>query len=156
MPLRTDIKKVMVIGSGPIIIGQAAEFDYSGSQACKSLREEGFQTVLVNSNPATIQTDPDTADIIYIEPLVPGTLAKIIEKERPDGILPSMGGQTGLNLVSELSDRGALDGRVLGLLGRTHRRDRFERGAAPGFRRCDDALLRVRPGPRPGQWPSFP
>jgi carbamoyl-phosphate synthase large subunit len=109
MPLRTDIKKVMVIGSGPIIIGQAAEFDYSGSQACKSLREEGYETILVNSNPATIQTDPDTADVVYVEPLVPGILEKIIEKERPDGILPSMGGQTGLNLVSELSDLGVLD-----------------------------------------------
>jgi carbamoyl-phosphate synthase large subunit len=109
MPLRTDIKKVMVIGSGPIIIGQAAEFDYSGSQACKSLREEGYETILVNSNPATIQTDPDTADVVYVEPLAPGILEKIIEKERPDGILPSMGGQTGLNLVSELSDLGVLD-----------------------------------------------
>jgi carbamoyl-phosphate synthase large subunit len=102
MPLRTDIKKIMVIGSGPIVIGQAAEFDYSGSQACKSLREEGYETVLVNSNPATIQTDPDTADVVYIEPLTPEILGKIIEKERPDGILPSMGGQTGLNLVAKL------------------------------------------------------
>jgi carbamoyl-phosphate synthase large subunit len=107
----------MVTGSGPIIIGQAAEFDYSGSQACKSLREEGYQTVLVNSNPATIQTDPDTADVVYIEPLTSEILEKIIEKERPDGILPSMGGQTGLNLVSELSDLGVLekyDVKVLG------------------------------------------
>jgi carbamoyl-phosphate synthase large subunit len=99
----------MVIGSGPIVIGQAAEFDYSGSQACKSLREEGYEVVLVNSNPATIQTDPDTADVVYVEPLVPEILSKIIEKERPDGILPSMGGQTGLNLVSELSDQGILE-----------------------------------------------
>jgi carbamoyl-phosphate synthase large subunit len=117
MPLRTDIKKIMVIGSGPIVIGQAAEFDYSGSQACKSLREEGYETVLVNSNPATIQTDPDTADVVYVEPLAPEILGKIIEKERPDGILPSMGGQTGLNLVSELSDLGILkrfDVKVLG------------------------------------------
>ncbi|MHC4687164.1 MAG: carbamoyl-phosphate synthase (glutamine-hydrolyzing) large subunit, partial [Planctomycetota bacterium] len=109
MPLRTDIKKIMVIGSGPIVIGQAAEFDYSGSQACKSLREEGYETVLVNSNPATIQTDPDTADVVYIEPLTPEILGKIIEKERPDGILPSMGGQTGLNLVAKLADQGVLD-----------------------------------------------
>ncbi|RMF90869.1 MAG: carbamoyl-phosphate synthase large subunit, partial [Methanobacteriota archaeon] len=117
MPLRSDIRKVMVIGSGPIVIGQAAEFDYSGSQAVKSLREEGFETVLVNSNPATIQTDPDTADTVYVEPLTPGILEKIIEKERPDGILPSMGGQTGLNLVSELADLGVLekyDVKVLG------------------------------------------
>jgi carbamoyl-phosphate synthase large subunit len=99
----------MVIGSGPIIIGQAAEFDYSGSQACKSLREEGYETVLVNSNPATIQTDPDTADVVYVEPLTPKIVGKIIEKERPDGILPSMGGQTGLNLVSELADSEVLE-----------------------------------------------
>jgi carbamoyl-phosphate synthase large subunit len=117
MPLRSDIKKVMVTGSGPIIIGQAAEFDYSGSQACKSLREEGYETVLVNSNPATIQTDPDTADVVYIEPLVPEILEKIIEKERPDGILPSMGGQTGLNLVSELSDLGVLEKYGVKVLG---------------------------------------
>ncbi len=117
MPLRSDIKKVMIIGSGPIVIGQAAEFDYSGSQACKSLREEGYSTVLVNSNPATIQTDPDTADVVYVEPLTPGILEKIIEKERPDGILPSMGGQTGLNLVSELSDLGVLEKYSVKVLG---------------------------------------
>jgi carbamoyl-phosphate synthase large subunit len=109
MPLRSDIKKVMVIGSGPIVIGQAAEFDYSGTQAVKSLREEGYETVLVNSNPATIQTDPDTADVVYVEPLTPEIVEKIIEEEKPDGILPSMGGQTGLNLVSELADLGTLE-----------------------------------------------
>ncbi|MDP2728039.1 MAG: carbamoyl-phosphate synthase large subunit, partial [Dehalococcoidia bacterium] len=117
MPKRTDIRKIMVIGSGPIIIGQAAEFDYSGSQACKSLREEGYQVVLVNSNPATIQTDREIADIIYIEPLTPEIVAKIIEKERPDGLLPTMGGQTGLNLAAKLAEMGALDKynvRVLG------------------------------------------
>ncbi|HLE02327.1 MAG TPA: carbamoyl phosphate synthase large subunit, partial [Dehalococcoidia bacterium] len=109
MPRRTDIKKIMVIGSGPIVIGQAAEFDYSGSQACKSLREEGYQVVLVNSNPATIQTDREIADIIYIEPLTPEIVARIIEKERPDGFLPTMGGQTGLNLASKLAEMGVLD-----------------------------------------------
>ncbi len=108
MPKRKDLQKIMVIGAGPIIIGQAAEFDYSGSQACKSLREEGYTVVLVNSNPATIQTDEEIADIIYIEPLIPEMLAKIIEKERPDGLLPSMGGQTGLNLVAQLADMGTL------------------------------------------------
>jgi len=117
MSKRKDLQKIMVIGAGPIIIGQAAEFDYSGSQACKSLREEGYTVVLVNSNPATIQTDEEIADIIYIEPLIPEMLAKIIEKERPDGLLPSMGGQTGLNLVAQLSDLGTLkefDVEVLG------------------------------------------
>ncbi|MBW2989700.1 carbamoyl-phosphate synthase large subunit [Candidatus Woesearchaeota archaeon] len=108
MPKRTDIKKIMVIGSGPIIIGQAAEFDYSGCQACKALREEGYSVVLVNSNPATIMTDPDMADKIYIEPLTPDVLAEIIRKEKPDGLLPTMGGQTGLNLAVALSKKGVL------------------------------------------------
>ena len=109
MPKREDISKIMVIGSGPIIIGQAAEFDYSGSQACKALREEGYEVVLVNSNPATIQTDKEIADIIYVEPLVPEVAASIIEKERPDGVLPTMGGQTGLNLVTQLAELGILE-----------------------------------------------
>ena len=109
MPRREDIKKVLVIGSGPIIIGQAAEFDYSGSQACKALREEGVKVVLVNSNPATIQTDTDIADIVYIEPLVPEIVAEIIRKEEPDALLPSMGGQTGLNLAVQLKELGVLD-----------------------------------------------
>lgn len=115
MPKREDIKKVLIIGSGPIQIGQAAEFDFSGSQACRALREEGVEVVLVNSNPATIQTDPDTADTIYIEPLKAEIIAEIIEKERPDGILSGMGGQTGLNLTAELAEMGALDGmEILG------------------------------------------
>ncbi|RLG60265.1 MAG: carbamoyl-phosphate synthase large subunit [Candidatus Hydrothermarchaeota archaeon] len=109
MPKREDISKIMVIGSGPIIIGQAAEFDYSGSQACKALREEGYEVVLVNSNPATIQTDKEIADIIYVEPLVPEVVARIIERERPDGVLPTMGGQTGLNLVTQLAELGILE-----------------------------------------------
>ncbi|MBR6497987.1 MAG: carbamoyl-phosphate synthase large subunit, partial [Methanomicrobium sp.] len=108
MPLKTNIKKVLLIGSGPIQIGQAAEFDFSGSQACRSLREEGIEVVLVNSNPATIQTDPEMADIIYVEPLKAPVIAKIIEKEKPDGILSGMGGQTGLNLTAELAEMGAL------------------------------------------------
>ena len=109
MPKRNDIHKVLLIGSGPIQIGQAAEFDFSGSQACKSLREEGIEVVLVNSNPATIMTDPDTADKVYIEPLVPEIVAKIIEKERPDGIIAGIGGQTGLNITSELAEMGVLE-----------------------------------------------
>src|SRR5512137_768672 len=109
MPLRTDIKKVMIIGSGPIIIGQACEFDYSGTQACKALKSLGYQIVLVNSNPATIMTDPGMADTTYIEPLNLETMIKIIEKERPDAILPNLGGQTGLNLSSALANSGALD-----------------------------------------------
>ena len=109
MPKRTDIKKIMVIGSGPIVIGQAAEFDYSGTQACKALREEGYKVILVNSNPATIMTDPDMADSIYIEPLNVETLSRIIRKARPDGLLPTMGGQTGLNLAEQLYKSGVLD-----------------------------------------------
>jgi len=115
MPKDPSIKKVILIGSGPIQIGQAAEFDFSGSQACRALREEGVEVVLVNSNPATIQTDPDTADIIYVEPLQADVIAKIIAKEKPDGILSGMGGQTGLNLTAELAEMGALEGvRILG------------------------------------------
>lgn len=117
MPKRTDIHKVLIIGSGPIQIGQAAEFDYSGSQACLSLREEGIKTVLVNNNPATIQTDTDIADIVYLEPLTPGSIEKIIKKEKPDGLLPNMGGQTGLNLAVELDDLGILKKYNIELLG---------------------------------------
>ncbi|HIP63363.1 MAG TPA: carbamoyl phosphate synthase large subunit, partial [Archaeoglobus profundus] len=117
MPKREDIKKIMVIGSGPIIIGQAAEFDYSGSQACKALKEEGYEVVLVNSNPATIMTDPDMADRIYIEPLVPEVVAKIIERETPDALLPTLGGQTALNLAVELDEMGVLDKYGVELIG---------------------------------------
>jgi len=109
VPRRNDIKKVMIIGSGPIIIGQACEFDYSGTQACKALRSLGYEIVLVNSNPATIMTDPGMADVTYIEPLTHDSVAKIIEKERPDALLPNMGGQTGLNLSAELAHSGVLD-----------------------------------------------
>ncbi len=117
MPKRTDLKKVLLIGSGPIMIGQAAEFDFSGSQACRSLREEGIKVVLVNSNPATIMTDTDMADAIYIEPLEPEIVAKIIEKERPDGIIAGLGGQTGLNITTELGEMGVLDKFNVELLG---------------------------------------
>ena len=98
MPKRTDINSVLIIGAGPIIIGQACEFDYSGTQACKALKEEGYRVILVNSNPATIMTDPDSADSIYIEPINWQTIEKIIAEEKPDALLPTMGGQTGLNL----------------------------------------------------------
>src|SRR5512147_2803788 len=103
MPKRTDIHKILIIGSGPIIIGQACEFDYSGTQACKALRKLGYQIVLVNSNPATIMTDPGMADVTYVEPLTPDTVTQIIAKERPDALLPNLGGQTGLNLAAELA-----------------------------------------------------
>ena len=109
MPKRTDIRKILIIGSGPIIIGQACEFDYSGTQACKALRQEGYQIVLVNSNPATIMTDPETADITYIEPLTVECLTEIIRRERPDALLPTVGGQTALNLAIALSDAGVLE-----------------------------------------------
>jgi len=117
MPKRTDIKKVLLIGSGPIMIGQGAEFDFSGSQACRSLKEEGIKIVLVNSNPATIMTDSDMADSIYIEPLEPQIVAKIIEKERPDGIIAGLGGQTGLNITSEIAEMGILEKFNVELLG---------------------------------------
>lgn len=117
MPLRKDIQRVLVIGSGPIIIGQAAEFDYAGTQACKALREEGIQVVLVNSNPATIMTDGDIADVVYIEPLTCESIEKIIAQERPQGLLPTLGGQTGLNLAVELAERGILDKYQVELLG---------------------------------------
>ena len=109
MPKRTDISSIMIIGAGPIVIGQACEFDYSGAQACKALREEGYRVVLVNSNPATIMTDPGLADATYIEPITPEVVAKIIEKERPDALLPTMGGQTGLNTALALEEMGVLE-----------------------------------------------
>ena len=117
MPKRTDIRKILLIGSGPIIIGQACEFDYSGTQACKALREEGYRVILVNSNPATIMTDPETADATYIEPLTVETVEMIIKKEKPDALLPTMGGQTALNLAVELSEQGILKRHGVELIG---------------------------------------
>ncbi len=117
MPRRQDLKKILLLGSGPIVIGQACEFDYSGTQACKALREEGYEVVLVNSNPATIMTDPGTADRTYIEPLTPELVAKVIAKERPDAILPTMGGQTALNLAVALAENGVLDELGVELIG---------------------------------------
>src|SRR6266704_3268872 len=117
MPRDASIKKVLVIGSGPIIIGQAAEFDYAGTQACRALREEGVSVVLINSNPATIMTDTETADRVYIEPLNVEFATRILERERPDGLLPTLGGQTGLNLATQLADAGALEKYSVRLLG---------------------------------------
>ncbi|MEM6932837.1 MAG: carbamoyl-phosphate synthase large subunit [Pseudomonadota bacterium] len=117
MPKRTDIKSIMIIGAGPIVIGQACEFDYSGAQACKALREEGYRVILVNSNPATIMTDPGMADATYIEPITPEIVAKIIEKERPDALLPTMGGQTGLNTALDVAEMGVLDRFGVELIG---------------------------------------
>src|SRR5579872_4908368 len=108
MPKRTDIKSILIIGAGPIVIGQACEFDYSGAQACKALKAEGYRIVLVNSNPATIMTDPELADATYIEPITPEIVERIIEKERPDALLPTMGGQTALNTAMALAQSGAL------------------------------------------------
>ena len=117
MPLKADLKKVMVIGSGPIVIGQAAEFDYAGTQACRSLKDEGLEVVLVNSNPATIMTDKHVADRVYIEPLTPDFLEAVIGKERPDGILATLGGQVGLNLAVDLAKKGTLEKYNVALLG---------------------------------------
>ena len=108
MPKRTDIQSILIIGAGPIVIGQACEFDYSGTQACKALKEEGYRIILVNSNPATIMTDPNLADATYVEPINPAMVRKIIEKERPDALLPTMGGQTALNTALALADDGTL------------------------------------------------
>ena len=108
MPRRDDISSILVIGSGPIVIGQACEFDYSGTQACRVLREEGYRVILVNSNPATIMTDPDFADVTYVEPITWEVVAKIIERERPDAVLPTMGGQTGLITAMALYERGLI------------------------------------------------
>ncbi|HEX5471644.1 MAG TPA: carbamoyl-phosphate synthase large subunit [Lacipirellulaceae bacterium] len=134
MPRRDDLKKILIIGSGPIVIGQACEFDYSGTQACKALREEGYEVVLVNSNPATIMTDPATADRTYIEPLAWEIVAKVIERERPDALLPTLGGQTGLNLAMDLSRHGVLEKFGVEMIGanadsidKAESRDRFQK-----------------------------
>src|SRR3989337_696541 len=119
MPKRTDIKSILIIGAGPIVIGQAGEFDYSGAQACKALRDEGYRVILVNSNPATIMTDPDLADATYIEPITPEIVAKIVEKERPDAVLPTMGGQTALNCALSLKKMGVLDKFNVKMIGAT-------------------------------------
>src|SRR5215210_7503816 len=117
MPRRDDLHKILILGSGPIVIGQAAEFDYSGVQACKVLKDEGYEVVLVNSNPATIMTDPEFADATYVEPLLPGPVAAVIERERPDALLPTLGGQTALNLAKALHEDGTLERFDVELIG---------------------------------------
>src|ERR1700733_9199205 len=117
MPKRTDIASIMIIGAGPIVIGQACEFDYSGAQACKALREEGYRVILVNSNPATIMTDPSLADATYIEPITPEMVEKIIIREKPDALLPTMGGQTALNTAMSLAKSGTLERLGVELIG---------------------------------------
>src|SRR3984885_8531959 len=117
MPKRLDIKSILIIGAGPIVIGQACEFDYSGAQACKALREEGYKVILVNSNPATIMTDPEMADVTYIEPITWQVVERIIAKEKPDAILPTMGGQTALNCALELHRQGVLEKYNVELIG---------------------------------------
>src|SRR3970282_1762756 len=109
MPQRTDLKRILIVGSGPIVIGQCSEFDYSGTQAVKALKEEGYEVILVNSNPATIMTDPELADRTYVEPAKPEVVALGMEKERPDALLPTMGGQTALNVAMKLSENGVLE-----------------------------------------------
>src|SRR5919197_159264 len=131
MPKRTDIRKILIIGSGPIVIGQACEFDYSGTQGCRALREEGFEVVLVNSNPATIMTDPEMASRTYVEPLTPEFVAKIIERERPDALLPTLGGQTALNLAVALSEDGTLERFGVELIG----------AKLPAIRKAEDRQL---------------
>ncbi len=140
MAKRTDIKKILIIGSGPIVIGQAAEFDYAGTQACLALKEEGYEVVLVNSNPATIMTDTSIADKVYMEPLTLEYIAKILRYERPDAIVPGIGGQTGLNLVMQLEKKGVLKEcgtKLFGNRQRQHRESGGQRavqGDVPGDR----------------------
>ena len=117
MPKRTDIRSILIIGAGPIVIGQACEFDYSGAQACKALMQEGYRVILVNSNPATIMTDPEMADAVYIEPINRHTVEAIIAKEKPDALLPTMGGQTALNCALDLADAGILEKYKVELIG---------------------------------------
>jgi carbamoyl-phosphate synthase large subunit len=117
MPRRTDLHSILLIGSGPIVIGQACEFDYSGTQACKALREEGYRVILINSNPATIMTDPEFADRTYIEPMTVEVIERIIAAEKPDALLPTIGGQTGLNLALDLAAAGVLDRHGVELIG---------------------------------------
>ena len=134
MPKRKDLKKIMIIGSGPIVIGQACEFDYSGTQACKVLKEEGYKVVLVNSNPATIMTDPEFSDRTYIEPLTSEYVGKIVKKERPDAILPTLGGQTGLNIAVALAKEKVLEkygveliGASVDVINKAEDREKFKR-----------------------------
>src|ERR671925_1769831 len=156
MPRRDDLHKILILGSGPIVIGQAAEFDYSGVQACKVLREEGYEIVLVNSNPATIMTDPEFADATYVEPLLPGPVAQVIERERPNALLPTLGGQTALNLAKALYEDGTLARYGVELIGATYEaidraedRERFdETMRAAGLRTARNTIATSVAGAR--------
>src|SRR5213596_3479907 len=139
MPKRTDLHTILLIGSGPIVIGQACEFDYSGTQACKALREEGYSVVLVNSNPATIMTDPDTADRTYVEPITWEVVEKIIARERPDALLPTLGGQTGLNTAMDLWKHGVLKKYKVEMIGA--RADVIDK--AEDRQKFKDAMLKI-------------
>ncbi len=139
MPKRDDIESILIIGAGPIVIGQACEFDYSGAQACKALKEEGYRVILVNSNPATIMTDPDLADATYIEPITPKMVEEIIAKEQPDAILPTMGGQTALNCTLQLHEKGILEKYDVQLIGASP--DAIDK--AESRRRFNDAMANI-------------
>lgn len=139
MPKDTSIKKILVIGSGPIVIGQGCEFDYSGTQACKALREEGYEVVLVNSNPATIMTDPETAERTYVEPITPEVIEKIIVRESPDALLPTLGGQTALNAAMDLFKSGTLDKYGVKMIGANA--DAIDKGE--DRQRFKDAMLKI-------------
>ncbi len=135
MPKRTDIQSILILGSGPIVIGQACEFDYSGTQAVRALKEEGYKIILVNSNPATIMTDPDLADRTYIEPLTPDWVERVVDREKPDALLPTMGGQTALNIAMTLHESGVLEKYGVELIGADARSIRLTIEIAPGFAR---------------------
>ena len=143
MPRRSDLKRVLVIGSGPIVIGQACEFDYSGTQACKALRSEGLEVILMNSNPATIMTDPDAADRTYVEPLTWEYARAVIEKERPDALLPTVGGQTALNLTIELGEHGVLEEFDVKLIGASLEAIRVQRTVLNSVMRWLRSILSV-------------
>src|SRR6476660_4793785 len=154
MPKRTDLKKILLIGSGPIIIGQACEFDYSGTQACKALRQEGYTVVLVNSNPATIMTDPETADVTYIEPLTVEAVSAIIRKERPDALLPTVGGQTALNLAIALDDSGVLEECRVEMIGAKREAIRVAEDRLLFKKAMDEAGMQMRSGGFARSWPE--
>jgi carbamoyl-phosphate synthase large subunit len=148
MPRRDDLESILLIGSGPIVIGQACEFDYSGTQACRALREEGYRVVLINSNPATIMTDPDMADATYIEPVTAEWVERVIERERPDALLPTMGGQTALNVSLELHDSRVLERYGVELIGADHVAIRKAQGGGPRGVRGGDGSNRLGRAPR--------
>src|SRR5437016_284719 len=139
MPRRSDLKRILVIGSGPIVIGQGAEFDYSGTQATKALKEEGYEVVLINSNPATIMTDPEFADATYVEPVTPAFVELVIAKERPDALLPTMGGQTALNVAMTLAEQGVLEKYGVELIGADARAIKMAEDRA----QFNDAMARI-------------